>query len=56
MMAALVMIVTGCGNTHHYDSRLVTADNLIAEDPDSALNLLETMPLTTLPDEADRAY
>ena len=56
MMAALVMIVTGCGNTHHYDSRLVTADNLIAEDPDSALDLLETLPMTTLPDEADRAY
>jgi tetratricopeptide (TPR) repeat protein len=56
VMAALVMMVTGCGNTHSYDNRLVAADNLIAEEPDSALTLLESLPTGSMPAEADRAY
>ena len=55
-MAALVMILTGCGDTPGYDSRLVAADHLMADDPDSVLTLLEALPTSALPAEADRAY
>lgn len=56
MIAALVMTVTGCGNTHSYDSRLVAADSLMADDPDSVLSLLEALPISALNNEADRAF
>ena len=37
---ALVVGVTGCGGSQHYDSRLTTADSLMHDKPDSALALV----------------
>ena len=55
MVALLVAVVTGCG-AHRYDGRLVAADSLMRNDPDSALALLEALPTASLTTEGDRAY
>ena len=55
MVALLVAMVTGCG-AHRYDGRLVAADSLMRNDPDSALALLEALPTASLTTEGDRAY
>jgi len=55
MVAVLVAVVTGCG-AHRYDGRLVAADSLMRNDPDSALALLENLPTASLTTDGDRAY
>ena len=55
MVAVLVAMVTGCG-AHRYDGRLVAADSLMRNDPDSALALLEALPTASLTTDGDRAY
>ena len=55
MVALLVAVVTGCG-AHRYDGRLVAADSLMRNDPDSALALLEALPTASLTTDGDRAY
>ena len=55
MVALLVAVVTGCG-AHRYDGRLVAADSLMRNDPDSALALLEDLPTASLTTDGDRAY
>ncbi len=53
---ALVAVVTGCGGARHYDGRLVAADSLMHNRPDSALALVQAVSADSLPVEADRAY
>ena len=55
MVALLVAMLTGCG-AHRYDGRLVAADSLMRNDPDSALALLEDLPTASLTTDGDRAY
>ena len=55
LIVVLVAVVTGCG-AHRYDGRLVAADSLMRNDPDSALALLEALPTASLTTEGDRAY
>ena len=55
MMAVLVAVVTGCG-AHRYDGRLMVADSLMRSNPDSALAILESLPVGRLTTEGDRAY
>ncbi len=54
--AALVAMVTGCGGAHRYDGRLVAADSLMHDRPDSALALVQAVSADSLTVEADRAY
>ena len=56
MIVVLVAVVTGCSGAHRYDGRLVAADNLMRNDPDSALALLEDLPTASLTTDGDRAY
>ena len=56
MVAVLVAVVTGCSGAHRYDGRLVAADSLMRNDPDSALALLEALPTASLTTDGDRAY
>ena len=56
LLVVLVAAVTGCGGAHRYDARLVAADSLMQPAPDSALALLEALPIDSLPDESNRAY
>jgi len=56
LTAVLVVVVTGCGGAARYDSRLVAADSLMATDPDSALAVLEALPVDSLTAPGDRAY
>ena len=49
-------VVSGCGGTHCYDSRLTAVDSLLRSAPDSALALVEAIDRDSLHDEADRAY
>ncbi len=55
MVAVLVAVVTGCG-AHRYDGRLLAADSLMRNDPDSALALLEDLPTASLTTQGARAY
>ena len=55
-MVALVVVVAGCGGTHRYDSRLVAADSMMADNPDSALAVIEAIAPDSLANEGDRAY
>ena len=52
--AVLVAVVTGCGGAHRYDGRLVAADSLMWDAPDSALAIVST--IDSLAGESDRAY
>jgi len=56
LAAVLVAVVTGCSGAHRYDARLVAADSLMQPAPDSALALIEALPIDSLTDEGDRAY
>ena len=52
----LVAVVTGCDGMWRYDARLVAADSLIHDHPDSALALVEAVAPDSLTREGDRAY
>ena len=56
LIVVLVAVVTGCSGAHRYDGRLVAADSLMRSNPDSALALLEALPVDSLTTEGDRAY
>ena len=52
----LVAVVTGCDGMWRYDARLVAADSLMHDHPDSALALVQAIELGSLTRERDRAY
>ena len=52
----LVAVVTGCDRAPRYDSRLVAADSLMQDAPDSALALVEAVAPGSLKAEGDSAY
>ena len=56
LVVVLVAVVTGCGGAHRYDGRLMVADSLMRSNPDSALAILESLPVGSLTTEGDRAY
>jgi len=56
VFVALVAAVTGCGRSPRYDARLVRADSLMRDTPDSALAILEAVDNAGLATEGDRAY
>lgn len=47
-LALLMMLVTGCGGMHRYDARLVAADSLMHDVPDSALALVQAVDPASL--------
>ena len=51
---AVVAFFTACGGRHRYDARLVTADSLMWDTPDSALAVLTA--IDSLSSEANQAY
>ena len=55
-MLLLVAVVTGCHRAPRYDSRLVAADSLMHDYPDSALAIIDAVSLDSLATEADHAY
>lgn len=54
LSVVIVALVMGCGGMHRYDSRLVEADSIMWDAPDSALTVLSA--IDSLGGEADRAY
>ena len=56
VFVALVGAVAGCGHSPRYDARLVQADSLMRDAPDSALSILEAIDTAGLSREGDRAY
>ena len=56
VMVVLGAVTSGCGGSHHYDSRLAAVDSLMHDYPDSALAVLTAIDTTSLTTEADRAY
>ena len=44
----LMALVTGCGGMHRYDARLVAADSLMHDLPDSALALVQAVDPASL--------
>ena len=52
----LMALVTGCGGMRRYDARLVAADSLMHDVPDSALALILAVNPASLTREGDRAY
>ena len=52
----LVAVVTGCNRAPRYDSRLVAADSLMRDNPDSALAIVSAVNIDSLTDEGDHAY
>ena len=52
----LVAVVTGCDGLRRYDARLVAADCLMHDHPDSALALVQAIEPGSLTRERDRAY
>ena len=56
LVAVLVAVATGCGGAHHYDGRLIAADSLMHDNPDSALALVTAVNADSLATEGDRAY
>ena len=56
LVVGLVAVVTGCGGAVRYDSRLTAADSLMRSDPDSALAVVEGLPLSELATAGDSAY
>ena len=56
VLAVLVAVVAGCGRGASYDGRLVAADSLMRDCPDSALAVVEGVCRDSLAAEGDRAY
>jgi hypothetical protein len=56
LVVVLVAVVTGGCDAHRYDGRLVAVDSLMRSDPDSALAMLEALPVGSISTEGDRAY
>ena len=56
VIVALVAVVMGCSRAPRYDSRLVAADSLMHDAPDSALAIIDAVSLDSLATEADHAY
>ncbi len=56
MVGLLVVMVTGCHRAPRYDSRLVAADSLMHDYPDSALAIVQAVSRGSLAREGDRAY
>ena len=56
VMAVLVAVATGCGRGARYDGRLVAADSLMHDCPDSALAVVEGVCRDSLAAEGDRVY
>ena len=56
VMVVLGAVVTGCEGTRRYDSRLMAADSLMRDNPDSALALVQAVCRDSLSGEGDRAY
>ncbi|MBQ9821031.1 MAG: hypothetical protein IJM58_02815 [Muribaculaceae bacterium] len=52
----LMALVTGCGGMRRYDARLVAADSLMHDVPESALALIQAVNPASLTRECDRAY
>ena len=52
----LMAVTTSCGGAYRYDSRLAAADSLMHDLPDSALAIVEAVPVADLAREGDRAY
>ena len=55
-VVGFVAVVTGCGGSPRYDARLVAADSLMHDLPDSALALVQAVDTASVPHEGDRAY
>jgi len=55
VFVAMIMLCA-CHRQPHYHPRLVQADSLMWQHPDSALTMLEAFPTTELTTEADSAY
>ena len=53
-LVMLVTLVTGCDGMYRYDGRLVAADSIMWDAPDSALAIVST--IDTLTGEANQAY
>ena len=53
VIVTLVAVVTGCSRAPRYDSRLVAADSLMHDAPDSALAIIDAVSLDSLATEAD---
>ena len=56
LMLVLGAVVLGCGGAHRYDCRLTAVDSLMRNHPDSALKVLESLSLSDLSTDGDRAY
>ena len=56
VFAVLVAVVAGCSHSARYDGRLVTADSLMRDCPDSTLAIVEGLCRDSLATEGDRAY
>ena len=52
----LVAVVTSCGRALRYDGRLMAADSLMRDNPDSALAIIEAVNPDSLTTQSDRAY
>lgn len=55
-MSLLVAMVTVCSRSPHFDSRLIVADSLMRDYPDSALAIVQAVTHDSLAGEGDRAY
>ena len=56
VLAGLVAIAAGSGCTPRYDGRLMAADSLMRDNPDSALAIVSDVDRAALATEGDRAY
>ena len=56
VFAVLVAVVAGCSHSARYDGRLVAADSLMRDSPDSTLAIVEGLCRDSLATEGDRAY
>lgn len=52
----LLWLTSGCGGSSHDDFRLMEADKMLSQTPDSALSLLTAIDVNSLKTESDRAY
>lgn len=50
------MMFPGCGGVHRYDSRLAAADSLMQSNPDTVLEIVESICPDSLSAACDRAY
>ncbi len=56
VFVVLVAVVAGCSHSARYDGRLVAADSLMRDCPDSTLAIVEGLCRDSLATEGDRAY